>query len=100
MFDDDFKEGWSRWYAHDGRPCPVKGQLVESILANGHRAIHIAGSYQYQGKPGNNPTDLWDWKMCRTRGAWDCRVIAYRIKKSKGFELLEELVREYDNEAA
>lgn len=109
MTDDEF----SSWFTHDGGPCPLnKGTLVvrESLKAIPNKSVHILGdntlladnvdsfitlskvSHSSFGTP--NP---WEWKYFKTKypsGALVCKTVRYRIKKSPGIKLLEEIAKD------
>ena len=91
---------WGPWIDHDGKGCPCSGAMVESVDAGGVAMVHIAGGISVHPVTGEwraryvdeDLCDLWDWAECAAYGSYDARIVRYRIRKSRGLILLQELI--------
>lgn len=84
------EQEWSEWFEHDGKGCPVKGQYVRvrfkeyGVNENGVWAIEC------EGIATGNP-EAWAWD--HNSGEFN-KVLRYRIRKPKGFTILEQIVQD------
>lgn len=94
MKDDTF---WSDWFWHDGKGCPVPGQLVD-VKAEG------PGGQKYEGAfvaPWRD--EIWRSEFygvqgeCNGKvGVW-ARIISYRVRRYPEAERLIASIREMED---
>lgn len=110
MTDDEF----SSWFAHDGGPCPLTVGTVHirelqkalpgkpiipiggvTIVSDSHGACSILATTPKDINVGPNS---WEWKYFKTKspntGLMICKVLRYRVKKSPGIKLLEQIAKD------
>ena len=68
------------WINHDGKGCPCLGMWVHSVHCNGMEFEGIAGSQGGQS---------WDWSNYQRYS----RIVRYRIRKPKGMEVIDQIMR-------
>jgi len=86
---------WGPWIEHDGLGCPCVGQYVHVLLDTiGMDELTGDCSDESWGIAGDNGGESWDW----SNGNWCAEIIRYRIRKPKGMQILQGLLRdvEYD----
>ena len=110
MTDDEF----SSWFTHDGGPCPIPVGTVhirELQKAKPGGSVNLIGDiclvsddYQVFSVLGRVPEGVctgpnsWEWKYFGTvrpgTGGLICKVLRYRVKKSPGVKLLEQIAKD------
>lgn len=91
---------WGPWIDHDGKGCPCRGAMVESVDACGVAMIHIAGGISVDPVTGElrasyvneASCDLWDWAECASWRRYDARIVRYRVKRPRGLTILKKLI--------
>lgn len=109
MTDDEF----SSWFAHDGGPCPltvgticirvaqksIPGQPIQGfkdrqkVLEDSYRYIVVLGPIEDYSFDVPN---AWEWRYFGTLsgGATTPKLLRYRVKKSPGVKLLEQIAKD------
>jgi hypothetical protein len=84
---------WSEWFDHDGNGCPCPGQWVQvrartpkGVLITGEGIARSSGAAWYSRNYGGVYTD----------GRLILVVQQYRIRRPKGMDVLDELIREVE----
>ena len=109
MSDDEF----SSWFNHDGGPCPLPvGTLVIRELQKtqkGARVVEKEGTVILKDDPNFfvilnaispimfQPGNSWEWKYFKevtSSGTRIAKVLRYRVKKSPGVKLLEQIAQD------
>lgn len=84
---------WGPWIKHDGGPCPCVGMYIQAEYVGIPTTSFVHGFY----KDG-----VWEGvARGKTGWVWPChegRVVAYRIRKPKGMEILESILENLPND--
>lgn len=89
------EETWGPWIEHDGKGCPIKGQVVQVEYADGDVVLRIfdgktfwRGNSRAKGYFGAMYVSSWDWSA----QGWSVPAVRYRIRKPRGLTVLENLI--------
>ena len=74
---------WGPWITHDGKGCPVLGQLVQVETDTDYKVEYIAGS---------RGTACRSWNF-ENRGEF-IMIIRYRVHKPKGIAILMKIAED------
>jgi hypothetical protein len=77
------------WIEHDGLGCPCVGSFVHAV---GYCDIDDK-SHEVWGIAEDNGGESWDWSNAPEY----IRVILYRIRKPKGMQVLQGLLRDVED---
>lgn len=95
---------WGPWIDHDGKGCPVVGKYIQveaqsttgkwaksdlMISCDGYKAL-----FEYMCRKGE---PAWDWEhfgKVSKSGQRVPRIIRYRVRKPKGMEMLDKILRD------
>ncbi len=87
---------WGPWINHDGKGCPVRGQLVEGLDRGGIWSVWIAGTvYMIPTNASQIMVDSWIWPTQYSPHADE--ILRYRVRKPKAMERLNEILREVED---
>lgn len=86
---------WGPWIDHDGRGCPVKGQLVQIAVMMPWGEFFVRGSYIAASKcaaqgidPDRSHLSAWVWP----HGVPELeRITRYRVRRPRALEQLREI---------
>ena len=83
------------WIEHNGKGCPVVGQVVLIKLANSAEDVVVAGLECLDSgiDPSTHHLSAWVWTFPTPK-----HIVRYRVKKPRGMEILESLlVEQYED---
>jgi len=84
---------WGPWIEHDGNGCPVPLGTILNVITEHRRGQYREGVVMVERRD----LPAFDWSNWQSRSShkmlWS-RVIRYRIRKPRGMQVLEGILRD------